>query len=65
MQGGEKGTGEGKGTKNGKGKRKGKEKGNGKGKDIVNQTPGGDVISRAFALQLQKEMSEADLDTED
>jgi len=38
----------------GKGKRNGKEKG------IVNQTPRGDDISRAIALQLQKEMYEAD-----
>jgi len=38
--------------------------GNGKGKGIVNQTPGGDDISRAVALQLQKERHEADLDTE-
>jgi len=64
MQGGEEGTGEGKGTKDGKGNGKGKGKGNGKGKRIVKQTPGGDDISRAVALQLQKEMSEADLDTE-
>jgi len=62
--GGEKGTGEGKGTKDGQGKGKGKQKGNGKGKGIVKQTPGGDDISRAVALQLQKEMSDADLDTE-
>jgi len=66
MQGGEKGTGEGKGTKDGKGKGKGMRKGNGKGKGkgIVKQTPGGDDICGAVALQLQKEMSEADLDTE-
>jgi len=73
-QGGEKGTGKGKGTKDGKGKAKatedvkgkgkGKRKGNGKGKGIVKQTPGGDEISRAVASQLQKEMSEADLDME-
>jgi len=63
-QGGEKGTGKGKGTKDGKGKRKGKGKGNVKGKCIVKQTPGGDDISRAVALQLQKEMHEADSDTE-
>jgi len=49
---------------NGKGKGKGKGKGNGKGRGIVKQTPGGDDISRAVASQLQKEMSEADLDTE-
>jgi len=64
MQGSEKGTGKGKGTKHGKGKGKGKGKGNGKGKGIVKQTPAGGDISRAVALQLQKEMSEADLDTE-
>jgi len=72
MQGGEKGTGKGKGTKDGKGKgkgkateeRKGKGKGNGKGKGIVKQTPGEDDISRAVAVQLQKEMYEADSDTE-
>jgi len=73
-QGGEKGTGKGKGTQHGKGKGKatedgkgkgkGKGKGNGKGKGIVKQTPEGGDISRAVALQLQKEMSEADLDTE-
>jgi len=39
---------------------KGKEKGNGKGKGIVKYTPGGDDISRAVAVQLQKEMYEAD-----
>ena len=66
MQGSEKGTGKGKGTKDGKGKEKGKGKGKGniKGKCIVKQTPGGDDISRAFALQLQKERYEADSDTE-
>jgi len=70
MQGGEKmtgkGTGKGKGTKDGKGKGKGKRKGkgNGNGKGIVEQTPGGDDISRAVALQLQKERYEADSDTE-
>jgi hypothetical protein len=35
-----------------------------KGKGIVKRTPGGDDISCAFALQLQKQMSEADLDKE-
>jgi hypothetical protein len=72
MQGGEKGTGKRKGTKDGKGKGKGKAteegkgkgKGNGKGKGIVKQTPGGDDISHAIAVQLQKEMYEADSDTE-
>jgi len=73
-QGGEKETGEGKGTmdgkgkgkatENGKGKGKRKGQGNSKGKGIVKQTPGGDDISRAVALQLQKEVWEADLNTE-
>jgi len=47
-----------------KGKGKGKGKGNGNGKDIVKRTPGGDDITRADALQLQKERYEADLGTE-
>jgi len=70
MQGGEKSRGKGKGTKDGMGTRKGKAtgdgngKGNSKGKGIVKQTPGGDDISRAIALQLQKEMYEADSDQE-
>jgi hypothetical protein len=63
-RGAEKGTGRGKGTKDGKGKGKGKGKGHGTGKGIVKRTPGGDDISRAVALQLQKQMSEADLDKE-
>jgi len=63
-QGGEKGTGKGKGTKDRKGRGKGKGKGNGKGKGIVKQTPGGDDISHAVALQLQKERYKADSDTE-
>jgi hypothetical protein len=63
-QGGEKGTGKGKGTKDGKGKGEGKGKGNGKGKGIVKQTPVGDDISCAVALQLQKERYEADSGTE-
>jgi len=73
-QGGENGTGKGKGTMHGKGKGKatedgkgngkGKGRGNCKGKGIVEQTPGGGDISRAIALQLQKETSEPDLDTE-
>jgi hypothetical protein len=63
-QGGEKGTGNGKGTKDVKGKRKGKGKGNGNGKGIVKRTPGGDDISRAIALQLQKERYETDSGTE-
>jgi hypothetical protein len=63
-RGGEKGTGNEKGTKDGKGKRKGKGKGNGKRTGIVKQTPGGDDISRAVALQLQKDRYEADSGTE-
>jgi len=71
-QGGEIGTGTGKCTKDGKGKWtrkvteewKGKGKGNGKGKSIVTQTPGGDHIPRPIAVQLQREMYEADSDTE-
>jgi hypothetical protein len=57
-------TGKGKGTKDGMGKWKGKWKGTGKGKGIVKRTPGGDDISCAVALQLQKLMSEAHLDKE-
>jgi len=70
MQGAEKRTGKGKRTKDWMGKGKGKEKGNGKGrgngkvKGIVYRTPGGDDISCAVASQLQKKMSEADLDKE-
>ena len=68
----EKGTRTGKGTKDGEWKGKGKvteqrkekEKGNVNGKGIVKQTPGGDDISRAVAMQLQKEMYEADSDME-
>jgi len=60
-QGGENGTRNGKGTKDGKGTGKGKA--NRKGKSIVQQTPGGDDISCAVALQLQKERYEADSDT--
>jgi len=65
-QGGEKGTGKRKGTTDGKGKVQGKGKGKwkGKGKGIVIQTPGGDDISRAIALQLLKERNQADPDTE-
>jgi len=69
-QGGEKLTRKGMGTKKGRGRGKGqgkameegkeKRKGKCKGKGIVEQTPGGDDISRAVALQLQKEMYEAD-----
>jgi hypothetical protein len=39
-------------------------KGNGEGNGIVKQTPGGDNIACAVALQLHKQMSEADLDKE-
>jgi hypothetical protein len=47
-------------------KRNGKTKGqgNGTGIGIVKHTPGGDDISRPVALQLQKEMSQAEMDTE-
>jgi hypothetical protein len=71
-KGGETVTGKGKGTKDGKGKWKGKAteegkgkgKGNGKVKGIVKQTPGGDDISCAVAVQWMKEIYEADSDTE-
>jgi len=71
-QGGDNAIGNGKGTKDGKGngngmateEGKGKRKANGKGKGIVKRTPGGDDISHAVALPLQKEMYEADSDTE-
>jgi len=43
---------------------KGKGKGNGKGQGIVEPTQGGDDISCAIALQWQKELFEADKDTE-
>jgi len=59
-----KGKRKGKAKENGKAMEKGKGKGNSKGKGIVKQTPGGDDISRAVALQLQKEMYEADSDME-
>jgi hypothetical protein len=72
-RGGENGTGKVKGTQDGKRKGKatedekvkgmGQGKGNGKGKGIVKYTTRGDDISRAVALQLQKEMSQADFDT--
>jgi len=54
------------GNRMGKGKRKameegmGKGTGHGKGKGSAKQTSGGDDISRAVALQLQKEIYEAD-----
>jgi hypothetical protein len=54
----------GKATEDRKGKGKGTGMGNGKEKGIVKPTPEGDDISHAVALQLQKEMSEPDLDTE-
>jgi len=52
-------------TEDGTEKWKGKGKGNTKGNGNVEHTPGGDEISCAVTLQLQKEMSEADMDTED
>jgi len=66
----ENGTNDGKGKGKGNGKRKGKAmeegkgkgKGNCKGKGSVKLTPGGDDISCAVALQLPKEMYEADSD---
>jgi len=74
MQGGEQPTGKGKGTQdgnqngkateNGKRKEKGMSTGTGQWKGIDKQTPGGVDISRAVALQLRTEMSEADLDSE-
>jgi hypothetical protein len=70
MEGSGKGTGKGMGTNEEKGKgrgeptEEGKGKGKGQGKDCVKQTPGGDDISWAVALQLHKEMYEADSDTE-
>ena len=47
-------------TEEGKGKRKGHSQGYG----IDKQTPGGDAISHAIALQLQMDMYEANSDTE-
>jgi hypothetical protein len=61
---GETGTWKRKGTRDGNWNRKWKGKGNCKGKDIVKQTPGGDDISRAVALQLENEKYEPDTDTE-
>jgi len=77
-QGGGKGFGKGNGTKDGKGEGKGKgkgegkamEKGKGKGKGhskrkgMIEQTTGGDDISWAVALQLQKDLYRADSDRE-
>jgi hypothetical protein len=59
--------GRGKGTEEGnwKGTEEGKGKGNGNRISIVKPTPGRDDISRAVALQLQKDMYEADSDMED
>jgi len=48
------GKGQGKATRDRKGKGKGKGKGDSKGNGIVKQTPRGDDISRAIALQLQE-----------
>jgi hypothetical protein len=61
MQGGGKGTRTERGAKDGKGKRKGKGQGNRKGTGIVTQTPGGQDISGAVALQSQKQLTVADL----
>ena len=63
-QGGAKGTGKEKGANNGQGNGKGKGKGNGNGIGIVKSTPGGDDISCAIVLQLQKETYQANSDTE-
>jgi hypothetical protein len=52
-QGGENRTGKATGKKDGKGTGKGKRMGNSNGKGIVKQTPGGDDISHAVALQLE------------
>jgi predicted transposase YdaD len=52
-------------TEDEKGKGKEQGKANGKEKGIVKPAPVGDEISRAIALQMQKEMSEADLDMND
>jgi len=62
--GGEKGTGKGIGANGIEGERKGKGNRNSTGKGNVEQTPEGDNISCAVALQLQKERYEADSDTE-
>jgi hypothetical protein len=60
--------GKGKGKSKGKGKATeegmGKGKGNSKGTGIVKQTPGGDDISCAASLQLQKQIYEEESDTE-
>jgi len=59
-----KGIGKRKGNGMGKVMEEGKGKGNGTGKGIVEPTAGGDDISRAIALQLQRAMYEADSDME-
>jgi hypothetical protein len=51
-----------KATDAGEGKGKGKGKRNVQGKVIVKTTTGGDIISAAVAVLLQKEMNKADLD---
>jgi len=53
-----------KSTEDGKRKGKGKGRGHSKQKGIAKQMPDGDDITRAVALQLQKGMSEEDLDRE-
>jgi hypothetical protein len=60
MQGGERVPRKEKGTKD----KKGNEKGNCIGKGIVKQTPRGGDISHGVALQLLKDMYEADSDRE-
>jgi hypothetical protein len=64
VQGTKDGTGKGKATEDGNGKGKAMWKANGKVKGFVVQSPGGDDISCAIALQLQKAISEANLDME-
>jgi hypothetical protein len=59
-----KGPGKGREQRTEKGKGMGKGKGNGKGQGSVKQTPGGDDISCAVALQLKKQRYEADSDME-
>ena len=57
---------DGKGKGKGKATKEGKWKGTGhnEGKGSVKQTSGEDDLSRDIGVQLQKEMYEADLDTE-
>jgi hypothetical protein len=64
MHGGERETAQGKRTTDGNGIGKENGKGNSKTKGMIKNTPGGDDISPAVALQLQEEMYEADSDTE-